>query len=151
MTAFPALATQVATRAPLPATPRYALEPVLFSVPALADCAQAASLGGDREMALAALMAARLMLASLPPTELPEADRALRADRARSWLSVLTMPQPARMALLRAVDASVSSSNEATASLRELIHVLTGHLTPAALHEIGALAERLRLYYEQTP
>ncbi len=75
----------------------------------------------------------------------------MRADRARTWLSALTMPQPARMALLRAVDASVMSGIDAAASLRELMHVLTGHLTPAALQELGALAERLRLYYEQTP
>jgi hypothetical protein len=55
------------------------------------------------------------------------------------------------MALLRAVDASIASGIEATASLRELMHVLAGHLTPRALQEIGVLAERLRLYYEQTP
>jgi len=108
-------------------------------------------LGGDREMAIAALMTARLMLASLPPTELPAAERAMRAERARSWLSALTMPQPARMALLRAVDASIPSGIEGAASLRELMQVLTGHLSPAALQELGALAERLRLYYEQTP
>ena len=102
-------------------------------------------------MALAALMTARLMLAALPPTELPAAERAIRAERARNWLSALTMPQPARMALLRTVDASIASGIEATASLRELMHVLAGHLTPRALQEIGVLAERLRLYYEQTP
>lgn len=55
------------------------------------------------------------------------------------------------MALLRAVDASIPSGIEAAATLRELMNVLTGHLSPAALQELGALAERLRLYYEQTP
>jgi hypothetical protein len=102
-------------------------------------------------MALAGLMIARLMLAALPPAQLPEAERASRAERARSWLSALTMPQPARMALLRAVDASIMSGFEAAACVRELMHVLTGHLSPAALLELGALAERLHLYYEQTP
>ena len=102
-------------------------------------------------MALAAVMTARLMLALLPPVLLPQPERAMRADRARSWMSALTMPQPARMALLRSVDASVATSIEAAASLRELMHVLAGHLTPAALQELGGLAERLRLYYEQTP
>jgi len=124
---------------------------VLFSIPALAECAGSATLGGDREMALAAVMTARLMLAALPPTRLAQPERVIRAERARSWLSALTMPQPARMALLRAVDASVASGIEATASLRELMQVLTGHLSAAALQELGALAERLRLYYEQTP
>jgi len=139
------------TRVPLPPGPPYSLEPVRFALPALADSAQSATLGSDREMALAALMIARLVLAALPPTELAQPERAARAERARSWLSALTMPQPARMALLRSVDASVTSGIEAAASLRELMHVLTGHLSPAALHELGALAERLRLYYEQTP
>lgn len=102
-------------------------------------------------MALATLMIARLNLVALPPAELQEPERAIRADRARTWLSALTMPQPARLALLRAIDASMPSGLEAAACLRELMNVLTGHLSPAALLEVGALAERLRLYYEQTP
>ncbi|MEO7218184.1 MAG: hypothetical protein ABI026_08315 [Gemmatimonadaceae bacterium] len=151
MTAFPAAATPIATRAPLPPAPPYALEPVIVALPAMAECAQAAPLGGDREMALATLMIARLIVAALPPVNLPETDRASRAERSRSWLSALTMPQPARMALLRTVDASVGGSLEAAACVRELMQVLTGHLSPAALLELGALAERLHLYYEQTP
>ena len=102
-------------------------------------------------MALAALMAARLMLGALPPILLPQPERAARATRAGSWLSALTMPQPARMAILRCFDASVVNGLEAAASLRELMQVLAGHLSPAASQELGALAERLRLYYEETP
>lgn len=139
------------SRATPPPFPPYSLEPVLFSVPALAECAGSAAIGGDREMALAALMTARLMLAAIPPTLLGVPERTVRAERARNWLSALTMPQPARMAVIRAVDASIASGMEAAASVRELMHVLTGHLSPAALQELGALAERLRLYYEQTP
>lgn len=153
MTAIPVqpAVSQVAPRAPLPPAPPYSLEPVLFAIPALAECAGSATLGGDREMALAALTTARLMLATIPPILLPEAERVTRAERARSWLSALTMPQPARMAILRSIDASVSGGMDAAASLRELMQVLTGHLSPAALTELGMLAERLRLYYEQTP
>ncbi|MES2357882.1 MAG: hypothetical protein V4529_06015 [Gemmatimonadota bacterium] len=153
MTAIPVqpAVSQVAPRAPLPPAPPYSLEPVLFAIPALAECAGSAALGGDREMALAALTTARLMLATIPPILLPEAERVTRAERARSWLSALTMPQPARMAILRSIDASVSGGMDAAASLRELMQVLTGHLSPAALTELGMLAERLRLYYEQTP
>jgi hypothetical protein len=138
-------------RAMLPPGPPYSLEPVRFPLPALADSTQLATLGSDREMALGALMIARLMLSALPPTALGQLERADRAERVRNWLSALTMPQPARMALLRSVDASVNSGLEAAASLRELMHVLTGHLSPAALQELGVLAEQLRLYYEQTP
>lgn len=153
MTAIPVqpAVSPVAPRAPLSPAPPYSLEPVLFATPALAECAGSAALGGDREMALAALTTARLMLATMPPALLSEAERVTRAERARSWLSALTMPQPARMAILRAIAASVPGGIDAAASLRELMHVLTGHLSPAALTELGVLAERLHLYYEQTP
>ena len=138
-------------RASLPSAPAYSLEPVFFPVPALADCAHAATPGSDREMALASLMVARLMLGTLPPLLLAQPERALRADRAKTWLSALTMPQPARMAFVRSFDATVSGGLEAAANLRELMNTLTGHLAPAALLELGALADRLRLYYEQIP
>lgn|GEM_PF-1171085 len=137
------------TTPPLP--PPYSLEPVLFTFPALAASAASAALGGNREMALAAITAARLMLASVPPVALGVPERTVRAERAKNWLSALSMPQPARMAVIRALDASIESGMEGAASIREMMHVLTGHISPAALVELGALAERLRLYYEQTP
>ncbi len=102
-------------------------------------------------MALAAMLVARLMLAVLPPVSLAQPERALRADRAKTWLASMTMPQPARMAIVRSMDASVSGGMDAAASLRELMSTLNGHLTTAATQEIGMLAEWLRLYYEQTP
>ncbi|MDQ2889384.1 MAG: hypothetical protein M3R65_02370 [Gemmatimonadota bacterium] len=156
MTAFPAASGSSsqagsATRASQPAAPPYSLDPVLFPIRALAECAAAAAVGNDRAMALATFLVARLMLASLPPILLHQPERALRADHAKTWLSALTVPQPARMALLRSIDATIVGGLEAAASLRELINTLTGHLAPAALSELGALAERLRLYYEQTP
>jgi hypothetical protein len=91
------------------------------------------------------------MAACLPPIALAQPERAVRADRAKSWLSALTMPQQARMALVRAADASIVGGIDAAASLRELMNVLTGHLAPAGLLELGGLAERLCLYYDQTP
>jgi hypothetical protein len=102
-------------------------------------------------MAIGSFLVARLMLAALPPTQLVQSERQSRAERARHWLSGLAMPQPARMALLRAVDASVAGGRDAAAALRELAQMLLGHLAPAALQELVALGERLRLYYEQTP
>jgi hypothetical protein len=148
---IPAYQISQPTRTPPPPAPPYSLETVTFLLPSLADCAQSAVLGSDREMALAALMTGRLMAACLPPISLPQTERAIRSDRAKSWLSALTMPQQARMALVRAADASVLGGIDAAASLRELMNVLTGHLTPAALLELGGLAEGLCLYYDQTP
>lgn len=133
------------------APPPFSLEPVTFPLPALAEAAASAPLGGDREMAIGSFVVARLVLASTPPTLLPQADRATRAERARHWISTLAMPQPARMALLRAADASVAGGRDAAAALRELAQMLLGHLAPAALQELVALGDHLRLYYEQTP
>ncbi len=130
------------------APPPYSLDQISCYAPALSDAVGSAQIGGDRELALGSLMVARLLFAALPPAPLPPEERALRADRARQWLSGLTMPQPARMALLRVVDASVAPGVDATAALRELAQMLTGHLPEAALRELVTLAERLRLYYE---
>lgn len=138
---------------PVPAgiAPPYSLDAITFCAPALAEAVGSAQIGGDRELALASLMVARLIIAALPPDPLSPQDRTLRAELARQWLSGLTMPQPARMALLRAMDASITPGVDATAALRELAQMLTGHLPDAALRELVTLAERLRLYYEQTP
>lgn len=102
-------------------------------------------------MAIGSFLVARLMLASAPPTLLPAAERVTRAERARHWLSALAMPQPARMALLRAADASIAGGRDAAAALRELAQMLLGHVAPAALQELVALGDHLRLYYEQNP
>ena len=147
MHAAPSPTTPVVAVAP----PPYSLEAVAFPLPALADAAASAALGGDREMAIGSFLVARLMLAVLPPTQLAQGERLARAERARHWLSGLAMPQPARMALLRAVDASVAGGRDAAAALRELAQMLMGHLTPPALQELVALGDHLRLYYEQTP
>lgn len=143
---------QLAPTAPLMgAPPPYSLDPVAFSAPALAEAVGAAQIGGDRELALGTLMVARLVIAALPPVPLAPEERTLRAERTRQWLSGLTMPQPARMALIRAIDASAAPGINATAALRELAQMLTGHLPDPALRELITLAERLRLYYEETP
>ncbi|MGI9091793.1 MAG: hypothetical protein ACR2GG_11950 [Gemmatimonadaceae bacterium] len=148
-----ALAVSTAPAPPLVcarAAPPYSLDQVSFSAPALAEAVGTAQIGGDRELALGSLMVARLMLSTLPPAALAPEERAQRAERTRQWLSGLTMPQPARMALLRAIDASIAPGIDATAALRELAQMLTGHLPDAALRELVTLAERLRLYYEET-
>lgn len=133
------------------APPPYSLDPVVFPLPALAEAVGTSALGGDREMALGSFLVARLMLATLPPAPLAPAERTLRAERARQWLTALTMPQPARMALLRAVDASAAGGMEGAAALRELAQMLLGHLPSSALQELATLGDHLRLYYEQTP
>jgi hypothetical protein len=100
-------------------------------------------------MALGALMAARLAVGLAPPLALPHDLRERRADRAKHWLTTLAMPQPARMALLRAFDASATPNTHAAVTntadaLIELTRTLTGHLDVAAQQELSALANALR-------
>jgi len=131
--------------------PPYSLAPIVFPFPALAACAARAQLGGDRELALGALAAARLAVATSLGHALPAPERSIRADRARHWLSTLAMPQQARLAFFRAFDASTGSPIAAGEALAELGRMLVGHLDDPAHDELRRCAERLRLYFEQTP
>jgi len=101
-------------------------------------------------MALGALMAARLAGALLTPLALTAEVRERRADRAKHWITTLAMPQPARMALLRAFDASSVSQTDGAAlamvaeSLLELARTVGGHIDLASQQELVALADALR-------
>ena len=86
--------------------PPYSLAAPAFRFRALASLAGRAPLGGEREMALAALMAARLSDAALLPVPLSAGAKASRAAGARVWCSTLTLPAAARIPLARVVDAS---------------------------------------------
>lgn len=124
--------------------PPYALETFAFSLPALATSAGYAPLDGDRELVLGMWMAARLVQGMLPPVSLSPVDRATRAERARHWLGNLAVPQPARMAILRAFDASAMYPVTAADALSELAQTLTGHLDDASQQEVAGLVARLR-------
>lgn len=97
-------------------------------------------------------MAVRLAGCTVPavsgdPPSTPE--RALRAERARQWLATLALPQQARLAFLRAYDASTASPAAAGDALAELSRTLAGHLDAAAARELAGCAERLRLYFDE--
>jgi hypothetical protein len=130
-------------------TPPYALDIFPFQFPALALCAGHSPLGVDRDLTLGVFTIARLAVALLPPVRLDATAVAGRADRAKFWLSGLTMPQPARMALLRAIEATTAGPVPAAEALLEVGRTVTGHIDPHSQQEISALAARLHLYYEQ--
>lgn len=135
--------------------PPYALDAPSFCFPTLALCAGRAVLGGDRDLVLGVFMAARLAQALLPPVRLERPAAMARAERAKMWLTGLTMPQPARMALLRAFDGTTATPDRAADAIDELARIVTGHVDAGGQQELTALATRLRLYYEtqtrQTP
>ena len=127
------------------APPPYSLDAPAFRFRALAALAGRAALGGEREVALATLLAARLVAAALPPDLLPAERRATRAQAARSWLGALALPAGQRTAIARVIDASDAEAlAPIVPALERLREALTRHLDPASLAELSALERALR-------
>jgi hypothetical protein len=127
------------------ATPPYALDAPAFRFRALAALAGRASLGGEREAALATLLAARLVAGALAPDRLPVELRAARAQAARGWLGALALPAGQRAAIARVIDASGGESLAPIApSIERLRDALTRHLDAASLAELATLERALR-------
>ena len=112
--------------------PPYSLATPAFRFRALASLAGRAPLGGEREMALAALMAARLAEASLLEVPLSGPARASRAAGARVWCSTLTLPATARIPLARVVDASEHGDRPHIAEMLTAFAVVAGPILDAA-------------------
>jgi len=112
--------------------PPFSLAAPAFRFRALASLAGRAPLGGEREMALAALMAARLAEGLLldPPLTVPA--RSTRAVGARVWCSTLTLPAAARIPLARVVDASETDSRSLLAEALGAFAAIAGALLDAA-------------------
>ena len=129
------------------AAPPFSLDTPAFRFRALAALAGRASLGGEREMALATLMAARLAEGMLPESALSPMARQSRAAGARVWLSAMTLPASTRIPLARVVEASEGESRASVAeALAAFAGVANTMLDPGSRAEItellGALGER---------
>jgi len=120
--------------------PPYALEPTPFRFPALASLAGRAPLGGDREIALATYLAARLAHDALPSREIALEARAERAASAKTWLSTLSLPAATRSALATLMDASGANGNSVSAALRGVLTATTNRLDRASRAELEQLA-----------
>ncbi|HEY7567537.1 MAG TPA: hypothetical protein VH762_08185 [Gemmatimonadaceae bacterium] len=125
---------------PLQQLPPYAVPPVEFPFRSLVQRAARLALGGEREIALAALTAARFARGSVGPFRLPGSLRQARAAASRVWFSTLTLPARARLSAQRVVDASAGDDMQALAAgLEELIEVAGPVLDRAANAELRAL------------
>lgn len=94
-------------------------------------------------MALATLLAARLVVGALPPQPLPQGVRATRANGARAWFASLALPTALRQSFARLVDATISVDRALLEpALRSVIDVASPQLDAAAIAE---LQEVLRL------
>jgi hypothetical protein len=121
--------------------PPYALAPIPFRFPALASLAGRAPLGGEREVALATYLAARLAHDSLAERGIPQPVRAERATSAKTWLATLALPATIRSALIRLIEASGEDSVGVVAPLRAVIAATSNRLDRAARVELDRLVE----------
>jgi hypothetical protein len=123
--------------------PPYALAPLSFRFAALAALAGRAPMGGQREVALATYVAARIADDTRPEHALSQPVRAERAGAARSWLSSLTLPTPLKAPLAQLVDASIGDSASAASALRGVMAVTANYLDSGARSELAHLADAL--------
>jgi len=124
--------------------PPYALRPLAFRFAALATLAGRAPIGGQREVALAAYVAARLVDDATAGRELPPPIRIERAATARNWLSSLTpLPPSVRTPLARLVDSTAGDAAGMKAALQGVITVTAPYLDAAARSELDSLAAAL--------
>ena len=131
------------TLSPVP-NPPYAVEPTTFRFAALASLAGRSALGGQREVALATYLAARLAHDTHPERGVSHEARAERAAHAKNWLSTLVLPPNVRAALTRLVDASTAEPIEAAAAVGEVVHATESFLDARARAELEQLAVALQ-------
>ena len=128
----------------VPLLPPYALDTPRFRFRALAALAGRSPLGGEREVALATLLAARLAVGALPTQPLPQGVRMTRASGARAWFASLALPPSLRQPLARLVDATTTVDREALESaLRAVIDAGAPQLDAPAIAELREVARAL--------
>ena len=123
----------------------YALVAPAFRFRNLALAAGRAPLGGARETALAALIAARLAAATLPPVTLSIAARSARATAALGWLGSVAVAAVPKLAITRLVEATAAGDNPTVANaVAKVTEVTAPYLDRAARSELEELAAELR-------
>lgn len=124
---------------PLP----YSLEPLAFPFPALAALAGRLPLGGGREVALAALLVARLAHGVGGPDPMSAPDRVARAASAKVWLASLALPNATRAPFARCVESTAGTPLQVGGALRSLLAATSAHLDAASVHELERLIRQL--------
>ena len=115
-----------------------------FRFKALASHAGHAAIGGDREVALACFVAARLIAGMLPPLLISSADTAARATAARLWLSSLALPAPTRAAVTAGLDAAANGDPKAgRQAVKMLLEAGGSRLDLPSIAELKELASEL--------
>jgi hypothetical protein len=122
----------------------YALSTPTFPFRALVTLASRLPLGGERELALATLMAARLASGLLPSPGLSASGREGRAAGARVWFATLTLPAAVRAPIARLVSAAEEADPaRGAAALTEVAAAAGTVLDRAARAELSAVVAAL--------
>jgi hypothetical protein len=125
-----------------PNQPPYAVPPTEFRFPALAALAGRAQLGGDREVALAVYLAARLAH-DCSANGLNDASRAERAAAAKTWTATFALPAAVRPAIARLIEATGGDSSSLVADLRAVVASAQGYLDIQSQAELERLAKTM--------
>ncbi len=126
------------------ALPRYAVAPPTFRFRAALAVADRLPLGGEREVALATWLCARLLwdLGDVAAFD-PDALRA-RATALRQWGQAMALPVPARQAVSQVSDAASRGDREAALAAWHRLLAQASRAIEAALRtERKALEDRL--------
>jgi hypothetical protein len=116
----------------------------MFRFRALAALAGRRQLGGDREVAVAAFVVARLIAGVTAPEPLPTDVRAARAAGARAWLAAVAVPAATRGPLVRIIEATGRDDRIAlAAALRAFIEAASRPLDGPARRELEMLAKEV--------
>lgn len=102
-------------------------------------------MGGDREVALACFMSARLASAMIGAHAPTREARAERAAAARGWFAALALPAALRIPFARLVDATAGDDFGAVAgALAVVLETAAPHLDEPAQAELDGLVRELR-------
>ena len=138
-------ATQNDSPAPFPeaAAAPYALATSQFRFRALASLAGRAPLGGQREVALAMYLLARLVDDSRPAKALSRDLRVARSTAARGWLANTALPATVRGSLARLAESTEADPPVIFTALSGAIASAAAYLDPASRLELERLARAI--------
>jgi hypothetical protein len=123
--------------------PPYAVPPTEFRFPALAALAGRAQLGGDREVALALYVAARLAQDCHSTSALSDASRAERASSAKTWLSTFALPVAVKPVIARLIETTSGDPAAIADDLRAVVASARAYLDIQSQVELERLAASL--------
>lgn len=117
----------------------------MFPLRALAALAGRLPLGGEREVAMALLLSARLALGCSPRASLDPTLRRARGAGARQWCSAMSLPPAVRSAVLQVAESTAQESPDGVAAaLERVLAHASGVLDAPSRTEMRQLLAALR-------